>query len=95
MSAFTDDDVILGTQAAIAHYKAERGITGNTYMWEGVEPQVSAVLAAVAPTIAARAQAAILREMASQVTGNNTIPLGREQTRAWLRYRADEIERTP
>jgi hypothetical protein len=59
-AAFTDDDVILGTQAAIAHYKAERGITGNTYMWEGMEPQVSAVLAAVAPAIAARA----LREAA-------------------------------
>jgi hypothetical protein len=86
MSAFTDDDVILGTQAAIAHYKAERGITGNTYMWEGMEPQVSAVLAAVAPAIAARA----LREFATDRVIHQTPARLIEDMFA----RADEIERT-
>ena len=51
---YTLDDVIAGTQARFAHYKAERGITGNTYLWEGMEPEVRVILDATVPAILAR-----------------------------------------
>jgi hypothetical protein len=81
MSAFTDDDVQAAEDAADALYD-----DGEPH---GHEEELRAVLAAVAPAIAARA----LREEADFVSKLRRSTA--QHVAEYLRARADEIERTP
>ena len=80
MSAFTEDDVTAGLQAAVAKYGEDGG------EWFDCEDFLRSILEAVAPQIAGRA----LREAADEIYVSDAYQI--DQVVQWLRARADRLD---